>query len=161
MRSNDIVGTWGLLPTDTVIYKMNALVRRAFSRTSYYYNTRIEPRPESHWRILIIMSEGGTLNASELSEKALIDKFSVSRLVATLEEDGLVQRKPSTRDRRAVELCLTRAGKLLAGKVLKLGFPLTDDMLAALTPKELAVLERLVAKVYGRICELDRRDNIR
>jgi DNA-binding MarR family transcriptional regulator len=51
-----------------------------------------------------------SLRMHELGENAHVSQSALSRLVARLENDGLVNRNMCTEDRRSVWVCLTAAG---------------------------------------------------
>lgn len=57
------------------------------------------------------------LSLSELAERLLLDRSTVSRLVDGLVNDGLLLREVSPEDRRYVTLSLSRQGEVLVGGV--------------------------------------------
>ena len=60
--------------------------------------------------ILMEIAESPNLSISELSENFGLDKSTLSRTVDSMVESGLILRKESQGDRRAVELTLTPEG---------------------------------------------------
>ena len=54
---------------------------------------------------------------NQLATLLMLDKSSVTGLVDRAERRGLVQRTPSTADRRAVQVSLTRSGRSLVAQV--------------------------------------------
>ena len=141
---------------DSVIYQMRVLVRRARSRIKRRYDRYMGSRPLNQWDVLIELggSHPESLTASEISTRTEIDKFTLSRLVASLVDEGLVTRKEGKKDKRKVDLSLTLAGMSLAKQVKEHGLELTNEALGALTQTELIVLEMLVAKLNDRMKEL-------
>jgi DNA-binding MarR family transcriptional regulator len=67
---------------------------------------------------LFVMQQLGeeTLSVSELAERTLTDRSSVSVVVARLCERGLVSRKTSAEDRRRVEVTVTRKGRTVIAR---------------------------------------------
>ena len=120
------------------------------------YDRHIGSRPQNQWDVLIELggSHPEPLTASEISTRTEIDKFTLSRLVASLVDEGLVTRQGGKEDKRKVDLSLTAAGMLLARKVKEHGIELTNDALGALTQSELLMLETLVAKLNDRMKDL-------
>ena len=59
----------------------------------------------------------GDATLTELVERIRLEKSWVSRTVDALVTDGLVDRRPGTRDRRTVQLSLTRAGRRQADRL--------------------------------------------
>ncbi|MCV0396571.1 MAG: MarR family transcriptional regulator [Rhizobiaceae bacterium] len=65
----------------------------------------------SHWRILAVLDASTKSTINELSAYAMLEQPTVSRLVARLEQDGLVRRERIDPDGRVVTVSLTRDGK--------------------------------------------------
>lgn len=80
----------------------------------------------------------------ELARSLNLEKSSVSGLVDRAQRRGLVQRKPGTRDGRAVHVSITPAGRAIAEQIqTALTQPLTD-LLTPLPPRQRAQLTRLL-----------------
>jgi DNA-binding MarR family transcriptional regulator len=84
------------------------------------------------------------LRLSELSDRLLIRPPSVTGLVDRLERAGLAQRDAAPTDLRAKLLTLTRKGRLLVDKVLKLHEKQMATVLTGLTGAEQRELHRLL-----------------
>lgn len=96
----------------------------------------------------------GPLTLGELSAVEGVRPPTLTKIVAALEEKGLVARRPDPRDRRVAHVAATPAGaELLAGSRSS-----TDAYLAArfsaLPPDDLAVLARAV-EVLEHVLEAD------
>jgi DNA-binding MarR family transcriptional regulator len=63
--------------------------------------------------VLQQLAEHSPLSVNELAARVHTHQSSVSTIAARLAEQGLVLRRPSTRDRRRVELSLTLKGRRL------------------------------------------------
>jgi DNA-binding MarR family transcriptional regulator len=57
------------------------------------------------------------MSFSQLSERMLCDKSNVTRIVKTLEKNGLVYRSPHETDGRSIRLFLTKTGKQTRNKI--------------------------------------------
>lgn len=92
-------------------------------------------------------SQGEPLCAVEITERLIEETPGVSRLLDRLVAKGLVQRNRSSADRRMLECFITRRGlELLA----RLDAPVDQAdaaVLKALSPKELATLGDLLARI--------------
>jgi DNA-binding MarR family transcriptional regulator len=66
--------------------------------------------------ILSTLAEVGTASISELAERTMTDRSSVSVVVDHLAESGLVARRVSPADRRRAEVSLTAAGRTVLRK---------------------------------------------
>jgi MarR family transcriptional regulator, transcriptional regulator for hemolysin len=83
-----------------------------------------------------------------LADRLLTDTAAVSRMVAKLEQEGLLERQPGT-DRRCVRLVVTEAGQREA-EVLRDALAVLDAQAHQhLTPQEAETLSRLVVKLQA------------
>ena len=65
---------------------------------------------EQQWRVIRVLGERGTLDASEVADRAFILAPSLTRIIRTLEERGLILRERGEADGRRVMLSLTQEG---------------------------------------------------
>src|SRR5690606_2327989 len=65
----------------------------------------------SRWRVLAVLRAYGDLNLGEIVDLTVMEQPSVSRIVAQLDQEGLVRRKASREDSRFVNVALTAAGR--------------------------------------------------
>ena len=72
---------------------------------------------EQQWRVLRILAEKGEADVTHIVSAAHILAPSLTRIIALLDERGLIQRRQGE-DRRRVELKLTPAGEAIIAKVL-------------------------------------------
>ena len=70
--------------------------------------------PAATTPILLRLASGGPRRSCDLAHDLHLDQSTVSRHVAALEAEGLVQRMPDEADRRAHQLELTNEGASLA-----------------------------------------------
>lgn len=84
---------------------------------------------------------------ASVSERTGRDPGQVTRLVAELEELGLVRRARSLEDRRSVSLSLSDSGAALFARMLERRAALAGEMLSELTASE----ERLLRSLLGRL----------
>ncbi|WP_151774180.1 MarR family winged helix-turn-helix transcriptional regulator [Streptomyces abyssomicinicus] len=63
------------------------------------------------------LEESGGCRATDLADHYALDKSTVSRQVAVLEREGLVERRQDTADQRVQVLQLTDAGRRILGRV--------------------------------------------
>ncbi|RSN17881.1 transcriptional regulator [Streptomyces sp. WAC 01325] len=64
--------------------------------------------------------KGSSLRVQEISDRVHLSQSALSRLIARLEKDGLVERCMCPQDRRGVVVALTARGRALHGEVLPL-----------------------------------------
>jgi DNA-binding MarR family transcriptional regulator len=87
------------------------------------------------------------ISQDKLAQKLFLNKSSVARQVAALEEDGFVIRKPSASDKRVMELYLTEKAEAIMPQIRQIlqewEHVLTDD----LTEEETEVISQILAKM--------------
>jgi DNA-binding MarR family transcriptional regulator len=96
-------------------------------------------------KALLWLTEG-PLSLSELAEAVHVDAPYATLIVDTLEERGLVERRPDSADRRRKLVALTPEGKEAAQRALLIKREPPPGF-AALTAAELDVLEDLVQRI--------------
>ncbi|MGO3146262.1 MAG: MarR family transcriptional regulator [Leucobacter sp.] len=83
---------------------------------------------DAQWRVIRVINELGTVDFSTLSDRSIVAKPSLSRVISSLEARGIVQRAGVEADQRQVELSLAPYGhEFIAGLA-----PLIDDVYAGL-----------------------------
>jgi DNA-binding MarR family transcriptional regulator len=104
---------------------------------------------------LSVLAFGGPMSLKQLADAEQVAAPTMSKMVAALEQDGLVRRTPDSRDARAVRLIATAAGKKLMerGRQLRIGRLAAE--LRALGAADQATLAR--ATQILRKLEADRR----
>ena len=80
------------------------------------------------------------MTPSELAEHEKVQPPSITRVIASLEERGLIQRMPHSTDRRQVVLTVTDQGRDVVKKLRKLREAWLAQRLRELSPVERAVL---------------------
>src|SRR5690606_6603936 len=72
---------------------------------------------EQQWRVLRALFDSAPMRASGLSRATLVSGPSLTRILRSLEERGLIRREIDARDARAASIAITRAGRALVGRV--------------------------------------------
>jgi DNA-binding MarR family transcriptional regulator len=88
--------------------------------------------------------EKHTMTPGELAEHEKVQPPSITRVIASLEERGLIQRMPHPSDRRQVVLTVTVQGRDVVRQVRQLREAWLARRLRDLTPAEQAVLKEAV-----------------
>jgi DNA-binding MarR family transcriptional regulator len=130
---------------------------RAMLNTHARLTTRIEDAldgaglPQLAWYDVLWAlhrAPGKTLRMGELAQEVTISRSGLTRLVDRIEAEGLLERRQSPADRRAVEVAITPAGSRLLRKM----WPVYEDVLrsefeAKLTRADAQALSRALAKI--------------
>lgn len=86
---------------------------------------------EQQWRVIRILAEQGVIDASEMADKAFILAPSLTRIIRTLEERGLISKLKDENDGRRVLL-----------QIAPEGLRIIEDV----APESRAIYEQLEAK---------------
>ncbi|MFJ6657446.1 MarR family winged helix-turn-helix transcriptional regulator [Streptomyces sp. NPDC091377] len=90
----------------------------------------------SDFEVLDVLAEGAvpggdcSFRVQEIADRIHLTQSALSRLVARLERDGLVERAMCAEDRRGVRVLLTEKGRALHGAVLPVQRGVLTRMLA-------------------------------
>jgi DNA-binding MarR family transcriptional regulator len=113
------------------------------------------PLTEAQHRVLLLLEDAGTLSVSQVAERLGVDQSNASRHCSRLAELGLVRRTPAARDRRAVDLRLTPAGRRQVLEVRRARRRWADDVLARLSDEEARAAVRGLAMFAAAAAETD------
>jgi DNA-binding MarR family transcriptional regulator len=94
----------------------------------------------------------GPLTPSELATRERIQRPTVTRVLARLEEQGLIARTPDLYDRRSALVTVTAAGSDLLAELRTRKTAFLAERLETLEPEERATLERAAA-ILERVLE--------
>lgn len=106
------------------------------------------------WRILASLFHADNQRLTELSQHTSIEISTLSRLVVAAQRRGLVARRPSSDDARAIRISLTGAGRDLALQVIPLAQLYERIALAGIDTEETTRLKALLARIYDNIVSL-------
>jgi DNA-binding MarR family transcriptional regulator len=89
-------------------------VRRAFQD-----ELRAHAVSEPMWLVLASLSDGSAATVSHLSEIAMLQQPTMTKLLDQMEGEALVVRSRDARDRRSVRIHLTEAGEAKAQRLIQ------------------------------------------
>lgn len=108
------------------------------------------------WRILAALSQAGDQSMSELADHTGAELSYLSRSVATLEGQNLVERRPSPMDKRTAQLSLTEAGWALVSDLAPKGRAMERLSVADVPRDDLeATLRTLRAVCHNLVASVD------
>ncbi|MBV6650946.1 MAG: homoprotocatechuate degradation operon regulator HpaR [Hoeflea sp.] len=71
---------------------------------------------EQQWRVLRVVDEAGEMEQTAIAQAACLQLPSLTRILRSMESDGLVGRKTDEADRRRTLVSVTTAGKTLIAR---------------------------------------------
>lgn len=98
-------------------------------------------------RILIVMLEAGAMTQRELTRRLGIQPGSASEVIGKLEAAGLLERTPSSGDKRTTDVRLTQAGLAAAREAREARAQRNARMFACLTEAEKETALSLLQKI--------------
>ncbi len=101
---------------------------------------------------LAALERHGDMTPGELADHEKVQPPSMTRVIAALEERGLVTRGPHATDRRQVELTVTEPGRAVVQQSRKLREAWLAQRLRELTPQERATL-RAAAPILEKLSQ--------
>jgi DNA-binding MarR family transcriptional regulator len=99
---------------------------------------------------LATIERHGPLTPSELATRERVQRPTATRMLARLEESGLVARTPDPQDRRSSLLAITADGRTLMEAMRNRKTAFLAARLEALSPEERATLAR-AAEILDRV----------
>lgn len=105
---------------------------------------------QARWTTMVYLEKGGEgLTQRELARLMTIENPTLVRLLDSLEEQGLVERRPCENDRRARRLFLTDAGRSFMAELNERAVALREEMLEGVSDQEIEG----ALKVFHKIME--------
>lgn len=111
------------------------------------------------WVMLALLASNGPVSPTELAALAALDKSATSKAVTGLLKKGLVIRQSRGGDRRCAQLALSVDGQALYGRIVPVVAGINHNMLSALTPGEVALLDDLLSRLQNKV-EVIARDAV-
>jgi len=131
---------------DFLPYRLSVLSNRISGAIADTYQERFD-LSVTEWRVIAIVGRYPGVTATEVADRAAMDKVAVSRAVGRLLDAGRLERRENHTDRRAKRLYLSDEGSAIHDAVVPAALAFERDLLDALDPDErkrfLQSLERL------------------
>ena len=110
----------------------------------YFESLKLSPL---EYAILVAVRDNQTVTQSELAAVLKMQLPNLVKILARMEETGILRRKRSARDRRAVELSLSAAGERRADEASRLGESFNARTLSALSKSEQAAFLQMLVRL--------------
>jgi len=127
-------------------YRLSVLSNRISNGIARTYEERFG-LSVTEWRVIAIVGRYPGVTATEVAERAAMDKVAVSRAVSRLLDCGRLERHDNHADRRAKRLYLSAQGVAIHEAIVPAALAYEHDLLETLEPDErrrfLDTLERL------------------
>lgn len=122
--------------------------------TARAWRTKLDQRlrplglSQGKWRTLIHLSQGGNkLTQKEIAERMGIEGPTLAGLLDRLENDGWVERRDSSEDRRCKTVHLQRRSKAVLDKIFNTAHELRSELIEDIPQHDLEACIRVLAKI--------------
>lgn len=129
------------------------LLNRAGLRVGVMFSRDIEQFDVTlpMWRVLVELWHNGDHRLGELAERTSIDLSTLSRLLVTMQRKGLIVRRRSGIDGRALSLTLTQRGMELTERIVPFALHYENVAMRRLNPRDVAKLKELLKAVHDNL----------
>lgn len=103
------------------------------------------------WRVLAALRERNGQRLTELACRTSIEISTLSRLVGSLEGNGLVTRDRDSEDARAIAIRLSPTGEALSARLTPVAQNLEKTALAGLSEAEAQQLKSLLHRIFDNL----------
>ncbi|GAB5456175.1 MAG: MarR family transcriptional regulator [Henriciella sp.] len=141
MSDNPALSLDGFLP-----YRLSVLSNAVSSKIAKIYEQEFE-LSVWQWRIIAVLGEREGLTSTEVAQRTLMDKPTVSRAAASLIERGILERSIDSDDRRRAPMRLTDEGKAIYAAVIPRAMESERELLNAISEDEAETLHRLLSRL--------------
>ncbi len=107
------------------------------------------------WRVVATVGQHHQISAKAICEFTHLDKMQVSRAIAKLTTQGLIEQQVSDGDRRTYLLNLTAQGETIYSEIMPLVKAQEQQMLAGLSVDEREMLLMLTQKLSSQLVDKD------
>lgn len=102
---------------------------------------------------LLTLRDNPDITMGELCEKLLLACSTATDLIDRMENNGYLERKRDSQDRRVIRLSITEKGKQVISEVIAARRRYVSSMLAKLSEEEKADLANSLEKLHSLMCE--------
>jgi DNA-binding MarR family transcriptional regulator len=105
----------------------------------------------SQWSALRVLWQEEGLSQVELAQRMLVEKASLTPVLAAMATNGLIRRTRNTEDRRKVNIFLTASGRRLREQLLPLGAKVNKRATRGMSASEVQQLRRLLTRLLANL----------
>jgi len=110
---------------------------------------------QARWGVLFELSRTEEVTQVELARSLGIEAATLVRLLDGLEGAGLIERRPSTEDRRAKTLHLTDAARPLIVRMEEISADSRADILEGISQQDLRIATKVLSRIAARLENLN------
>jgi DNA-binding MarR family transcriptional regulator len=104
----------------------------------------------SEWRIIAFVGAEQPINAAAITDRGMLEKSHISRLVAKLVDRGIIVSQPDKVDGRKSWLTLSHRGRAIFAGIARLSLERDATFLTPLSDDERAQLDTILTKLIAQ-----------
>jgi DNA-binding MarR family transcriptional regulator len=128
-------------------YLMNRVTNRA--NQMWVKTLREHGLTVGRWQVLSVLCRFDGSRIGTIADLSGGEQPAVSRVIDQMERDGLVDRRPSLQDSRAVEVWITARGRAITNDLLPEAEAFVKRMLRKLSADEIRQLNALLERLFS------------
>ncbi len=138
------------------------LVSAVYRHQLAFLNRRLTPLNlgGGSYVFLLYIIECPGITQHELSQRLMIDKGTVSKMLNRLEKAGMIRRKANPDDRRSIIITVTPHGEETYQRMQEQGNEYHKLMVEGLSREEISALEQSLRKILDNVSSANQRDRL-
>ena len=149
----------GLREGGFLISKIHQLSQRIFTKLLRDFD--VKEISAAQGRVIFPLWQKDDLSFQELKKKTSLSKATLSHMIDTLEKGGHIKRVPSKRDKRTINIKLTKKNKALQDKFLQVSNEMRNIFYKDFSKKEIDEFEGDLRRLLGNLTEFSETDKKR
>jgi DNA-binding MarR family transcriptional regulator len=130
-----------------------------FFKLFHNNDKRLELSPtKSQYQILFFLCHHGTMSTTEICNRLNISKPNMTVLVDKLLKEGKVSRTPDIKDRRVINISITKNGSQFIKKQITIVKSIINKNLSQLDEKDIDILEKSLINVKNVFEKTDNKN---
>ena len=132
-------------PTDhvlTLCHMLSNRIGKAFALELENRNITV-----AEWRVLLTLAQYEPASGQAITGRWAMDKMAVNRAISSLQAQGLIEKKKNNKDKRVIDLLLTKPGRHLYEQLVPLANDRYHKLIAGLDKQEEKQLRETLLKM--------------
>lgn len=123
---------------------------------SYFLKDAGIPLTKEQWSLMAVLWEKDGCSQQVLADATYRDRGSITRLLDNLSKEGLIERRPSTADRRTNLIYLAKKGRALEKPVLEILERVIEVVTMGIEKVQIDVVREVFSKINENIEQLSK-----
>lgn len=139
-----------------LISQVHQLAGRVFARKLRDHG--LDAINPAQGRILFALWKGDGISIRELASRTKLQKSTLTSMLDRLEQDGLIERKPSREDRRVIFIYLAQDHEVIRDLFLQVSYEMIDLFYAGFSSEEIEDFENHLRRIIINLNDISEGD---